>query len=242
MKKYLSLFLALIMVVALFTACGKKAAEEPTAATPDEPLTPEQTTVLGTIDKTDLYTLVIEEVGASGDDRTGARAAEGKIEVGFYNAAGTARVKGIEFDWAELGLEGEPWEYLGAVVEVDESGEKAKIVSVPDKCTFCVKSDELKFDEAANTVSFGEQTFSIPDLNYGWLRTKTLLNEGGQYIPKWNDHSVTSPSSSLFTSEKYAGSYYFFVKCDLLDQTLIANYEDAQTADKVLPTGIAPIE
>ena len=32
MKKYLSLFLALIMVVALFTACGKKAAEEATAA------------------------------------------------------------------------------------------------------------------------------------------------------------------------------------------------------------------
>ena len=190
---------------------------------------------------TDLYTLVIKTVGASGDERTGVRAAEGKIEAGTYSANGRTRTKGYEFDFASLGLEGYAWEYLGAEVEIDLTGAEPKIISTPEKSTFCVTRDEISLDEAGKIATVRGVEFDLSVINYGWLRTNTLLNEGGQYIPGWNDKStIKSGASTVFKSEKYVSSYYFFTKATQFNQTMLVCYADTTySKDVPLPEGAA---
>ncbi|MBO4217877.1 MAG: hypothetical protein J5940_08015, partial [Clostridia bacterium] len=202
---------------------------------------PAPTKVTATIDMTDLYTLVIKTVGASGDDRTGVRAAAGKIQAGTYAANGRTRTQSFEFDFASLGFPGYAWEYLGAEVEIDTSGAEPKITSTPVKSTFCVTREQITFDESGKKATVCGVEFDISKINYGWLRPNTLLNEGGQFIPGWNDKaSINSQSSTVFNSDKYIKSLYFFVNATQFDQQMLVCYADV-TYDKnaPLPEGTA---
>ncbi len=201
---------------------------------------PAPTKVKATIDMTDLYTLVIKTVGASGDDRTGVRAAAGKIQAGVYSANGRTRTQNFEFDFASLGLPGYAWEYLGAEVEIDTSGAAPKITGTPVKSTFCVTREQITFDAAGKIATVAGVEFDISKINYGWLRTNTLLNEGGQFIPGWNDKAtINSQSSTLFNSEKYIKSIYIFVNAAQFGQQMLVQYADT-TYDKnaPLPEGV----
>ena len=200
--------------------------------------TPAAATVKATIDMTDLYTLVIKTVGASGDDRTGVRAAAGKIEAGVYSANGRTRTESYEFDFASLGLEGYAWEYLGAEVEIDTSGATPKLVGKPAKSTFCVTLDKVTFDSATKATVGGVE-FDLAKINWGLLRPNTLLNEGGQYIPGWNDPSISSKDSGIFTSASRKVSLYFFVNAPMFKKQMCVSYADT-TYDKnaPLPEGV----
>ncbi len=198
------------------------------------------TKVTATVDKTDLYTLVIKTVGATGDERTGVRAAAGKIEAGTYAASGRSRTGGYEFDFASLGLEGRAWEYLGATVEIDLTGAEPKIVNKPEKSTFCVRYEDITFDSNGKNVKVCGVDFDLSVINYGILRTNTLLNEGGQLIPGWNDKvTINSSSSKFFTTDKYKNSLYFFTTAPQFNQTLLISYADTTyDPNAPLPEGV----
>jgi predicted small lipoprotein YifL len=141
--------------------------------------TPAAETVKATIDMTDLYTLVIKNVGSTGDERTGLRAAAGKIEAGTYAANGRSRTKGYEFDFASLGLPGYAWEYLGAEVEIDIAGAEPKMVSTPAKSMFCVSYDEIVWNPSGSVATVGGINFDVTEINYGCERQNTLPHGGG---------------------------------------------------------------
>ena len=241
MKKIIALLLALIMCVAVFAACGEKP-EEPaspdnTPENPEEPGKPEEPTVdyskpglaadgktfVGVLDMTDYYTLVIEKVGQSGDARMGVRAAAGKVQIGSYNSAATKRNKNFEIDWSLLGLEGHPWEYLGATVVLDVSDEaNIKVIKAPEKKTaYCVKLDEITFPDATHMKMPDGTEFDITATNWGGLTNTYLLNEGGWFIPKWNDTSITGQDSLMFTREDFSSGWYFIVRCDLYNESVM---------------------
>lgn len=94
---------------------------------PEEP----STTFEGILDKTEDYNIVIETPGTTGNERIGVRAAAGKVEIGQYNKLGSKRTDALEFDWSELGLEGEAWEYLGATFEFDTTGATPVLTNKP---------------------------------------------------------------------------------------------------------------
>ncbi len=186
------------------SVCGatKKEAYTPTA------------TVIATIDKTDTWSLVIEERGSS--PRVGSLAPAGKIAAGIYNKLGTNRTEEYLFDFASLGLEGKAWEYLGATVTVDISDPaNPKVYGTITKSTFCVKFEDLSFPTDKSVKLSNGVEFALP-LYYGGIHSNNLINDGGQYIPKWSDiGTVTCSTDRIFTSSSFTNGYYVFVKVSI---------------------------
>ena len=252
MKKVLAILLALIFCVSIFAACGE--AKEPASANPgtnDEPgktddsnkteepgkteepnqtetlkagLSSDGKTYVGLLDKTDDYTLVIEKVNAGTDERTGVKAAEGKVEIAHYNSTGTRRMQFFELDWASLGLEGASYEYLGSTFVLDISDQaNIKVLNKPVKATYVVPVADIKTTldtETGDTVYElpGGVKFNLSDLNYGTCRNNHLLNEGGKFASGWNDKSVNIPK--MFTFEEYVDHYYAFTYVELYNKYL----------------------
>ena len=238
MKKTLALLLALIMCVGIFAACGEtKEPEtkdpvdtpadkpedkpsEPTDKPEDKPAEPTEPTnpnvVIAHFDKTESYTLVIEKPGTVGDERIGVRCAAGKIQAGTYNTSGKKRTAEYEFDFASLGLEGHSWEYLGATVEIDTSdANNPKIVNTPVKSTFAVKTADLKFPDDLTCELPNGIKVNLPTLNYGILRPNNLLNEGGWFIPGWNDKTtILNAQNNHFVNPNYIQEWAIFTICD----------------------------
>ena len=249
MKKLIALLLALIMCVGVFAACGEAKepaspdtpADKPTEPTdkpedkpaePTEPAAPDYSkpglkedgkTFVGVLDMTDYYSLVIEKIGQSGDARMPIRAAAGKVQVGSYNAAGKKRNASYELDFSALGVEGHAWEYLGATVVLDVSdAANIKVIKAPEKKTsYCVKLNEITFPNDT-TVKMPDGTeFDIASMNWGGLTNKYLLNEGGWYIPGWNDTSIVNASSGMFTKEAFNSGWYFICGCALYNENVM---------------------
>ena len=237
MKKALALLLALMMCIGIFAACGEEKepvakdpvdtpADKPAEPTdkpedkpedkPTEPETPANPNAsIAYFDKAEDWTLVIAKPGTAGDERVGVLAEPGKIVAGTYNTAGNQRKDEYVFDFASLGLEGKSWEYLGAKVELDLSDKNnPKILNKIEKTCFCVQYTDLTFPTDTSVKLPNGVEFDLSNINYGMIRTNNLLNEGGWYIPKWNDKTtVTSKDSKLWNGETFVNDYYIFIKC-----------------------------
>ncbi|MBR6681374.1 MAG: hypothetical protein IKL40_00120 [Clostridia bacterium] len=225
MKKLLALLLALIMCVGAFAACANETKEPASPDTTDpgkteDPSKPEDDTnkniVIAHFDMTESYTLTIEKAGTVGDERIGVRCDAGKIQAGTYNTSGKKRTASYEFDFASLGLEGHSWEYLGATVEIDVSDENnPKIVNTPIKSTFIVKTTELKFPDNYTVELPNGIRIDLPTCNYGILRPNNLLNEGGWFIPGWNDkHTILDAQCEHFVKPEYMYEWAIFTVVD----------------------------
>ena len=248
MKKILALLLALIMCVGVFAACGEEAKEpaakdpvdtpadkpedKPTQPTdkpedkPSEPTDPNAppvpegyTRTKVTFDMTDTYTLVIETVGAATIRRVGIRSEEGKVQAGKYNPVGRRTTK-YEFNWADFGLEGKPWEYLGSEFEIDVKDFEEKelkntvyqIATKPVKSLWCAKASDITFPNEKTVKLPNGVELDLSIMNYGGLRQNLLFNEGGQYIPNWNwVKNCNSPTDLVFTLPAYNSAYYVFI-------------------------------
>ena len=240
MKKLLALILAIVMCLGVFAACGDKADEEPSNSVTDDdkndqtkpddkkedPADDTQKTV--TLDKTDSYTLVIEKIGTAGDERMPVSAAAGTVAFGYYNMAGNKRNGEYVVEWASLGLSGEPWEYLGALVELDVSDPaNPKILNTIVKSTWVVKCSDVTFPDDTTVKLPDGTTFDLTNINYGGLRNEYLINEGGWFIPKWDDKTtVTSKTSNIFTAERHNQNYYLFTRCPQFGQDLIYDLKE----------------
>ena len=101
--------------------------------------------------------------------------------------------------------------------------------------------NDIKWNDAGTIATVCGVDFDIRVINYGWLRTNTLLNEGGQLIPLWNDKtSINSRDNTIFKSEKITSSLYFFTRAPQFDQTLIVCYGSVTYAKDVpLPEGVS---
>ncbi len=227
MKKLLALLLALIMCVGVFAACGEE--KEPAANDPgntdvpgntDEPVTPDEPDVddglpavadgykryATTIDMTDIYTLVLESSSVTYEDRMGVRAAEGKIECGYYNPVGR-RVKGYEFTFADLGLEGSAWEYLGCevIIDVKEDDDTVyEMVTTPFKSTWCVKASDITFPDTYTLQIPDGTTFDLKIMCYVELMQNFLFNSGMNTMPKWAwFKNCNSSADLLYNDNRY---------------------------------------
>ena len=230
MKKALSLILAAMMLLALLAGCGADNGQTPNTddqqqsadnqqneqqnenQNPEEP----STTFEGILDKTEDYNIVIETPGTTGNERIGVRAAAGKVEIGQYNKLGSKRTDALEFDWSELGLEGEAWEYLGATFIFDISGEKPVLTNKPEKCCYVVPVGDIKLGEDAVTLPNGVE-FKYAYLNNGIMRPNSLINEGGKYVMGWNDLSVDADFFDNTTG------YYVFLNCEKYNQSIVVS-------------------
>lgn len=163
------------------------------------------------IDKAEDWTLVIETPGAALGERIGVKSEVGKIAAGRYSTGGGKRIAEYLFDFASLGLTGESWEYLGAKVEIGITNpNKPRIVNEPVKSCFCVKRNEITFvGETIAKLSDGVE-FDLLYINSGRIRPNNLINEGGWYIPKWNNKLPPKTKVSNYFSKDM---YYIFIKC-----------------------------
>jgi len=225
MRKTLALLLALIMCVGAFAACTSKTEDpaSPDTTAPgktDEPGKTEEPAdsnkVVAHFDMTESYTLVIEKAGTVGDERIGVRCDAGKIQAGTYNTSGKKRTASYEFDFASLGLEGHSWEYLGATVEIDVSdAANPKIINTPVKSTFAVKTADLTFPNDTTVKLPNGIEINLATCNYGILRPNNLLNEGGWYIPGWNDKTtILNKNNNHFVNPNYIQEWAIWTVCD----------------------------
>ena len=188
-------------------------------------------TYIGILDKTDDFTLVIEKVNSVGDDRLGVKAAEGKVEIAHYNSSGTRRMQFFELDWASLGLEGLPYEYLGSTFVLDVSDpDNIKVTNTPKKATYVVTFADVKIggQESLETTTYempDGYKFNLSDLHYGIVRPNNLLNEGGRFVTGWNDKSVNTPN--LFIKESSVKDYYYMTAVELYNKFLICHHIEA---------------
>ena len=127
-----------------------------------------------------------------------------------------------------MGLEGKSWEYLGATVKIDVTDpDNPKIEGKPAKSTFCTDFAGISFTNDTTAVLPSGVSFDLKNINYGAVRPNNLINEGGQYIPKWNDKgTVTSKDSALFTNSSFTDGYYIWVKVSIGDKVhdLVVDY------------------
>ena len=192
-----------------------------------------------------LFTLVIKTVGAAGSLREGIRAEEGKIQCGVYNPIGR-RTKGYEFNWADLGLEGRPWEYLGCEVEIDVKTDSKdtvfQLASKPFKSTWCVKASEVTFPNDSTLKAPDGTEFDLSIMNFGALRNNLLFNEGGQYIPGWNwVKNCNSPTDPVFTNPVYCSNYFVFIKVPQFGKNFMADVmHDLNTNDGLPDVSVIP--
>ena len=197
--------------------------EEPTIDYTKPGLKEDGKTFVGVLDMTDYYSLVIEKIGQSGDARMPIRAAAGKVQIATYNAAGKKRTASYEIDFSALGLEGHAWEYLGATVVLDVSdAANIQVIKAPEKKTsYCVKLSEISFPNEITVKMPDGKEFDIASMNWGGLTNTYLLNEGGWYIPGWNDTSIQNSSSGMFTKEAFNTGWYFICGCELYGENVM---------------------
>ena len=197
---------------------------EPTIDYSKPGLQADGTVFVGVLDMTDYHTLVIEKLGQSGDARMGITAAEGKVQIGSYNSAATKRNKNFEIDWSLLGLEGHPWEYLGSTVVLDVSDvANVKVIKAPEKkSTFCVKLEELNFSVSGKLGLPDGTELDMEDINWSGFTNKCLINEGGKYVPNWNDKGTKDANSPIFSRPDFNKDWYVICRCDIYDQTAVA--------------------
>ncbi len=187
-------------------------------------------TFVGILDKTDDYTLVIEKVNTTGDDRIGVKSADGKVEIGHYNVSGTRRMQSYELDWASLGLEGPAYEYLGSTFVLDVSDpDNIEVTNTPKKATYVVTFADVKIggQESLDTTTYempDGYKFNLSDLHFGIVRPNNLLNEGGKFVTGWNDKSVNTPN--LFISEDHVQDYYYITAAELYDKFMICHHTE----------------
>lgn len=188
---------------------------------PGEAIAPEDTdpdgVFTGALDMTDSYTLVIETPGSSGDDRIGVLADAGMVEIGRYKRDGMERTGSLKLAWADLGLEGEAWEYLGATFEFDTTGATPVLTNKPEKSCFAIALADVVQDGENLTLPNGK-VLPLTDLNYGRLRANNMLNEGGKFASGWNDHSV---KASYFDVDDGQTGGYLVCICEKYDASII---------------------
>ena len=244
MKKILALLLALIMCVGVFAACGEdkkepdtkepaaddpadKPEDKPSEPTdkPEDPATPDETDkdpvpegykrVKATLDMTDIYTLVLQSGEVTYEDRVGVRAPEGKISCGVYNPVGR-RTKNYEFDWASLGLEGRPWEYLGSEVTIDvktDDETSYQMYTKPIKSTWCVKASDITFPDDYTLQIPDGTTFDLKIMCYVELMSNFLFNSGMNTMPNWNwFKNCNSSKDLLYNNPAYCSGYFVISK------------------------------
>lgn len=277
MKRVLALLLALAMCVALFAACSKEK-EKPstpdntppqdnTPTKPDDPSTPSDpvdvgpalptlgiqedgVTFIGILDATDDYSMVIENQGAYREDRLGVYADAGTVQIAAYNKGGTRRAPVYSIDWASAGLDGAPYEYLGATFVLDISDPNApKIKETSGKTTECI----LYADIVIGTDN-GKATYTLPDGKvFGtgqtiWCgATGHVINDSSVYIPRWNDVSnaaeIFSGSFGSYGTNNTA-DYYLFIQIPALNMTAYVKINDAPSGytGKLSPNDAAALE
>ena len=82
------------------------------------------------------------------------------------------------------------------------------------------------FSQVSVAEKDGTVTVTLPDgstlvtseVHYGMIRPNNLLNEGGWFLPKWND--LNGGVTNIFTVEKFQQDYYFYCRCELYDQEM----------------------
>lgn len=227
MKKAIILLGAVFMLIAVMAACsGNGAATNPPAPTtnpttaPTETVAPTETATetpanvfIGVLDMTEDYTMVIETPGTSGNERIGVRCELGKVQIGQYNKLGSKRTEFLEFNWADLGLPGEGYEYLGSTFEFDTSGSTPVLKNTPEKTLFVIPVAELKLEDDGVLLPNGKK-IDYTVINDGVMRPKSLINEGGKYIMGWNDLSISKESFSSTTG------YYVIAECPMYNQAI----------------------
>lgn len=201
-----------------YSAMYKQSLVCTTRLLPGEALAPADTdaegTFTGSLDMTDTYTLVIETPGSSGDSRIGVLAAAGKVQVGRYDKTGLERIGSVELNWADLKLEGQPWEYLGSTFEFDTTSGTPVLTNAPVKTCFAIAFDKAQIDGTDLVLPNGEKV-ALGSLNWGKLRANNLLNEGGKFASGWNDLSVTAE----FFNATEGG--YLIAQCPKYGQSII---------------------
>ena len=248
MKKVLSLVLAAMLMLTLFTGCtqepqGDKVSADPTVApaatdapapTAEPSAEPEvPTTFEGVLDKTEDFNIVIETPGTSGNQRLGVRAAAGKVEIGQYNKLGSKRTDALEFDWTALGLEGEAWEYLGATCVFDITGAAPVLTNTPEKCCYVIPVADITLGTDSVTLPNGVE-FKYSYLNNGAMRPNSLINEGGKYVMGWNDLTV---DADFFNN---TSGYYVFLNCERYNQSIVVS-SPLLPGEAIMPEDTDPV-
>ena len=215
-----------MMLLALLAGCGADNGQTPNTddqqqsadnqqnenQNPEEP----STTFEGILDKTEDYNIVIETPGSSGDDRIGVLADAGMVEIGRYKRDGMERTGSLKLAWADLGLEGEAWEYLGATFEFDTTGATPVLTNKPEKSCFAIALADVVQDGENLTLPNGK-VLPLTDLNYGRLRANNMLNEGGKFASGWNDLRVDADFFDNTTG------YYVFLNCEKYNQSIVVS-------------------
>jgi len=258
MKRLTALMLALILCLGLFAACsGKKdPANKPdtpdgpsvdtpdTPSTPDTPTTPdvpEDTKKQMVLDATDGLTIAIKNRGESSiNDRVGIQAEKGTVQLATYHKSGALRQNVTTFQWADLGLEGQPWEYLGSVFEVELADPANPVIlSKPTQKSAFVYEGRARIPfEGDNQIKLPIGTFDIPGkLQHCGFNGQNLICEGGQFLPKWGDKFYDGRYSAKW-NENGARIWSMFVTCELYDSigyVAIDNEPSTYSASYVAP-------
>lgn len=228
MKSLLKLLLLMSLcgIMLLAAACGEetKAPAAETPVVPEEPEAPAvnphdapEGTFIGVLDMTDSYTLVPFTVGADAEDRRGRSCEEGFVQVAAYSTDGLTREKFYQLAWEDLGLEGAPWEFLGATFELDVTGEAPVLKNTPEKTAFSGSYADLSFD-SFDKVIFKEKTYEIASLDFGYMRSDDLIEEGGWYLPSWNNKAMEDSNARVWRNKD---GNYLFLSVPLYNKTLV---------------------
>ena len=222
----LVLLMSLCGIMLLAAACGEEPAAE-TPNVPDEPVAPEtpavnphdapEGTFIGVLDMTDSYTLVPAITGADAEDRRGKSCEEGFVQVAAYSTDGLTREKFYQLSWEELALDGAPWEFLGATFELDVTGEAPKLKNTPEKTAFSGSYADLSFD-SFDKVIFKEKTYEITSLDFGYMRDDDLIEEGGWYLPSWDNKAMADSNARVWRNKD---GNYLFLSVPLYNKTLV---------------------
>ena len=229
MKKILCIILALAACFTLLSACGKKEQPSgPSASSPSELPAPETDLpdesepkiISGIIDMTEDYTMVITIPDVSPESRIGRSSEPEFVGVGSYNDKGTARLaEEYYLRFSALGLPGQPWEYLGATVDVEVSGSSPKLLNTIEKCTYIVPADSITFPDNRTVLLPNGVSFEIEKLSLGGLYREHLINEGGRAVPVWKSKDVIKDANAAFWNEP--ADYYLFSKIELYVQNVV---------------------
>lgn len=190
---------------------------DPTPADP-KPTEPESTVKKLLLDATDGLSVAIANPGESSiSNRKAIVAEKGMVLLGEYNAVGMVRKADYAFNWADLGLEGEAWEYLGSTFEVDFADPaKPVIISKPtQKSAFAYEGRGSIPFEGDNHIKLPIGSYEIKGklCNAGYNGTN-LVNESGNHIRRWGDKFSAGKSDVKWTHDS-AYTWCFFMVCDM---------------------------
>lgn len=200
---------------------------------------------IGILDMTDSYTLVIATPGTSGSARIGVLADAGKVQIAYYTVATglSGRSAPLEFEWSELGLPGEAYEYLGATFIFDISDPSDPVLTnTPQKSCFFLDASDPIYTLGATSITFNTDgrdfEFKYAELQWGMIRPNRLLNEGGKYVPGWNDRSVKADSSVV----TFNYGQTVFLRCELYAKDMVCTTAQSQDFSPSIKTGAAVLE